>query len=56
TSCGAKHLRSTRVVNGKPSSEGSWPWMSEILYKGHHGCGAVLISPKWAITAGHCVR
>ncbi|XP_064599455.1 chymotrypsinogen B-like [Liolophura sinensis] len=47
---------SPRILHGHPATKGRWPWMGEILYKGNHGCGAVLISSTWAITAGHCVR
>ncbi|KAK6185043.1 hypothetical protein SNE40_007365 [Patella caerulea] len=54
--CGIKHVSQSRIVNGHPAAEGVWPWMTEILYQDNHGCGAVLISSRWAITAGHCVR
>ncbi|XP_067652823.1 serine protease 33-like [Haliotis asinina] len=48
--------RSSRIAGGQAANPGTWPWMAEVMYRGNHGCGAVLISPTWAVTAGHCVR
>ncbi|XP_071092512.1 transmembrane protease serine 11D-like isoform X2 [Haliotis cracherodii] len=53
--CGHRNP-SRRIVGGHPATPGTWPWMLEVMYQGNHGCGAVLISPTWAVTAGHCVR
>ena len=30
------------------------PYQLQLVYNGHHKCGATLISSKHAITAGHC--
>ncbi|XP_041375260.1 chymotrypsin-like protease CTRL-1 [Gigantopelta aegis] len=55
--CGVRTAHSSRVVHGDAAPPGQWPWMLEIMYKGkYYGCGAVLLSPTWAVTAGHCVR
>ncbi|CAH1775264.1 unnamed protein product [Owenia fusiformis] len=44
------------IVGGRPASLGRWPWMISLRYREGHACGANLISPKWAITAAHCLR
>lgn len=45
------------VQGGEDSAEGRFPYMSSLKNgSGKHQCGAVLIHPKWALTAGHCVH
>lgn len=46
---------SERVVGGKASQPGAWPWVATIYRNGLFHCGGVLINPEWIITAGHCV-
>ena len=44
------------IVGGSPSSLGRWPWQGVLQYDDViGGCGAVLIDPRWALTASHCV-
>ncbi|GHA34691.1 S1 family serine peptidase [Photobacterium aphoticum] len=54
----------TKVMNGEPASSVAndlLPWqaaiMSEEVYGGYYsGCGAVIISDYWAVTAAHCLE
>lgn len=47
----------SRIVNGVPASLGRWPWQGVLQYNMQiGGCGAVLLAPRWAVTAAHCVR
>ncbi|CAD5114283.1 DgyrCDS3426 [Dimorphilus gyrociliatus] len=46
-----------RIVGGKPAPIGRWPWQGVLQYgQTIGGCGAVLLSPYWAITAAHCLQ
>lgn len=44
-----------RIVGGKESEQGSWPWQAAVFINGKHYCGGVLVNKKWIVTAGHCV-
>lgn len=48
-----------RIVNGQSANINSWPWMISIkIFNGQsykHICSAVLISPKFALTAPNCL-
>eukprot|EP00794_Sanderia_malayensis_P004570 gene4570-5167_t len=58
--CGRRHMLSSdfaknkRIVGGKESKEGSWPWQAALLFKGDQHCAGALISPSWVVTAAHC--
>lgn len=43
-----------RIVNGKNSLAGAWPWQASVQWKGKHVCGASLISSRWLLSAAHC--
>ncbi len=50
----------TRIINGKPASTATYPWMASIFILGGKdsdnggGCGGSLIAPNWVLTAAHC--
>ena len=66
--CGIRKIntvsRQRRIVGGKKSSFGDWPWQVSIkkvpnwqngFGYGRGNCGGVLLSHNWVITAAHCV-
>ncbi|CAH3027830.1 unnamed protein product, partial [Porites evermanni] len=68
-SCGVRPLATTvktpssgflsigKIVGGKISSPGAWPWQAAIMCKTcqDQSCGGTLISPYHVVTAAHCV-
>ena len=67
--CGIRKIntvsRQRRIVGGKKSSFGDWPWqvsIKEVAYwqngfgDDRGNCGGVLLSRNWIITAAHCVE
>ncbi|CAH3105561.1 unnamed protein product, partial [Porites lobata] len=53
TGCGQRP--GVRIIGGSTATPNSWPWQLSLRVMGVHNCGASLISPKWAVTAAHCV-
>nr|XP_020666244.1 serine protease 27-like isoform X2 [Pogona vitticeps] len=45
-----------RIVGGKDSQEGEWPWQVSIKLNGEHHCGGSLVTDQWIITASHCFK
>lgn len=43
-----------RVVGGKSSAQGSWPWVVALHRNGAFQCGASLLNSRWIISASHC--
>ncbi|CAH3166039.1 unnamed protein product, partial [Porites lobata] len=52
---GCGHRPEARIIGGSTASPHSWPWQLSLRVMNGHSCGASLISPRWAITAAHCV-
>ena len=52
----------TRIVGGTPVPAGTYPWFTMLLYmtnngnvENRQGCGGMLVSPEWVLTANHCI-
>eukprot|EP00063_Salmo_salar_P030861 XP_014005696.1 PREDICTED: transmembrane protease serine 3-like [Salmo salar] len=46
---------STRIVGGNISEPGQFPWQASLHDQNQHLCGGSIISPRWIVTAAHCV-
>ncbi|CAB1452853.1 unnamed protein product [Pleuronectes platessa] len=55
--CGRSMFKTSRIVGGQDAEEGEFPWQISLHVKNFgHVCGASLISPRWLVTAAHCVQ
>ena len=43
-----------RIVGGRESEAGQWPWMVALFIDDAWFCGGSIISEEWVMTAGHC--
>ncbi|CAG2166451.1 unnamed protein product, partial [Oppiella nova] len=60
--CGVPQLMpQTKVVGGKNSAFGAWPWQVSVRrtsffgFSSTHRCGGAILNNQWIATAGHCV-
>lgn len=57
--CGIRFVSNEqkRIVGGRVSQPGAWPWQVALLVKvfnDSQACGGSLISPEWVVSASHC--
>ena len=45
-----------RIVGGKESRPGEFPWICILEIRGDPLCGSAIIAPKWVIGASHCIN
>ncbi|KAL7646714.1 UNVERIFIED_CONTAM: hypothetical protein RMT77_001967 [Armadillidium vulgare] len=48
-------FRKSRIVGGVPIEPHKFPWVISLYYRFRFVCGASLITPRFALTAAHCV-
>uniref|UniRef100_A0A4X1VTX1 Peptidase S1 domain-containing protein n=1 Tax=Sus scrofa TaxID=9823 RepID=A0A4X1VTX1_PIG len=53
--CGQRAVP-TRIVGGKDSELGRWPWQGSLRMWGFHHCGASLLNRRWVLSAAHCFQ
>uniref|UniRef100_A0A8D2LZF6 Peptidase S1 domain-containing protein n=1 Tax=Varanus komodoensis TaxID=61221 RepID=A0A8D2LZF6_VARKO len=52
--CGRPLISLNRIVKGKDTVPGEFPWQISLQLNQRHVCGGSLISEEWVITAAHC--
>ncbi|XP_074201528.1 testisin isoform X1 [Camelus bactrianus] len=51
--CGQRSIP-TRIVGGKDTELGRWPWQASLRLWGSHHCGGSLLNRRWVLSAAHC--
>ncbi|XP_066567486.1 transmembrane protease serine 3 isoform X2 [Amia ocellicauda] len=53
--CGQALGSQDRIVGGTDTTIEHWPWQVSLKIDGQHTCGGSLVTPRWLVTAAHCV-
>ncbi|XP_077491181.1 venom protease-like [Amblyomma americanum] len=57
--CGFTNFSTDRIVGGRESKPGAWPWMAAVYIKSgganNAACGGALVTDRHVVTAAHCV-
>ncbi|XP_076620357.1 transmembrane protease serine 9-like [Colletes latitarsis] len=46
----------SQIVGGFDAPDGKFPYQVSLRYNGNHFCGGSIISPRYILTAAHCVK
>ncbi|XP_077485203.1 transmembrane protease serine 9-like [Amblyomma americanum] len=59
SACGLTNVSVSRIVGGRESEPGAWPWMAAIYINSggvnSAACGGALVTDRHVVTAAHCV-
>ncbi|XP_065346858.1 brachyurin-like isoform X2 [Cloeon dipterum] len=48
-------LPTAKIINGTIANDTQFPWHVSVFVNGTFTCSGSLISPRWILTAGHCI-
>ncbi|XP_060687423.1 transmembrane protease serine 6-like isoform X1 [Hemiscyllium ocellatum] len=52
--CGRQKTVMAKIINGKGTVDGEWPFQISLQLGGNHICGATLVACRWILSAAHC--